>query len=364
MSRIRQRYIINGTSVKRINMTTQEVLLDFSGNTGVEYMVDAGSKVPPFQENAVKHFKMTNGATGDAGPDSSDPNIHRFLTNFGGANDGEIALTYATQSLDDFVTFALEFQQNNKFELIPAVFDLDGTLAMFTRKFWRQISYGAVNWGLLPFVSDVKSLYNTCLDYKGRILDQLTNQMEVEKTFPLNYNDGIFTFRGTIRLTGTYWVSSPVNAITSLKIFADELGVHPDLKTIWDVIPLSFVADYFLPVGDYLESVHPRGWFNPVIQFTGNGTISGQWSRAWGLEGQKPTAPYSSGKGFSRGISISQSFTKDVNKSPNWQCPNPRQVFNTAYLGLGRWYASSGHRAKPLKRSDAAGTFTRVLSKL
>lgn len=70
--------------------------------------------------------------------------------------------------------------------------------------------------------------------------------------------------------TGSAPPSEPLDA---LAIIADELGLNFDLRALWDIIPLSFVADYFVPIGDTLESIHPRGWFCPKFLFTGHVSV-------------------------------------------------------------------------------------------
>jgi hypothetical protein len=48
--------------------------------------------------------------------------------------------------------------------------------------------------------------------------------------------------------------------LTSLK----RLGLQPDLYNAWDMIPFSFVADWFLPIGDYLEHMQKVDWMNSM----------------------------------------------------------------------------------------------------
>lgn len=231
----------------------------------------------------------------------------------------------------------LPFQENDGFELIPFLADLDGTIAMFTQKFWKQISYGSVNWGILPFISDVKSLGNSLSDafvgikdtYKRMANRPVTVRCPVRYT--KDFSDHKLHFEGIVKLQG--YVTGLGDAPSpgeSLAILLDELGLHPDLKTAWDVVPLSFVADYFLPVGDVLESAHPRGWFCPEVTVNGNAAIQGiiKWETGPPYWNAKHVHSY---RVYWRSKVI---VTVPVRRpqAPEFSSPSPRELFNTAYL--------------------------------
>lgn len=39
-----------------------------------------------------------------------------------------------------------------------------------------------------------------------------------------------------------------------------QLGLQPDLYNIWDMVPFSFVVDWFLPIGDFFEEITRNTW--------------------------------------------------------------------------------------------------------
>lgn len=49
-----------------------------------------------------------------------------------------------------------------------------------------------------------------------------------------------------------------------LKVSLKSLGLWPDAYTVWDMVPFSFVADWFLPIGDALEKVQLDDWYRSM----------------------------------------------------------------------------------------------------
>jgi len=233
----------------------------------------------------------------------------------------------------------LDFQKDNSFEIIPFLMDWDDTMAMFSAKFAKNISYGAVNWGILPFISDVKSLAASLDAINGKIASsyekilgkRITRRSSWAKTFPLQpWVD--YEVQGTTTISGyiTGNVQFPDSITSALAVFLDELGFHPDAKTIWDIIPLSFVGDYFLPIGDWLESFHPRGWFNPSMEFTGGLTVSAKITERYKYSGH-------SGGGlkydyYNRLGQTVMSIPIRPPVQPEFKSPSFRELFNTAYV--------------------------------
>lgn len=237
----------------------------------------------------------------------------------------------------------LDFQENNSFEIIPFLVDLDDTLAMFGKKFAQSLTYGGLTWGVLPFISDVKSLAATVGDILSGIhntVEKMSPPQARRVPFKVKDHDGYYSLvdiDGTITMTGSWDVGSiiPDSPEEIIQFLLDEIGFHPDLKTIWDVIPLSFVADYFLPVGDVLESVHPRGWFRPTIGFYGGwsckANVSLKGNRAWQGSLGKLDIYYRSEAGDHLVLP-----TRAPMIHPEWSAPSWREIFNTWYLTKGR----------------------------
>lgn len=229
--------------------------------------------------NPCTHWKVTKRASGYVGTTSTHTNYTKDWCDeyFHYEPCADIISNIFTDQLE-----TLEFQANNDFQLLNLLGELDDTIAMFTVKFWKELSYGAFNWGILPFVSDLKSLYRSLDDiFGGKIFDNIDELNRKKRStynvsYVKNYKHYSYKFDGKLRLTGDFSVTLPPSQHLEILLLADELGVHPDIRTIWDLIPLSFVVDYFLPVGDILESLHPRGWAKFGITFSGEYSISGK----------------------------------------------------------------------------------------
>jgi hypothetical protein len=185
------------------------------------------------------------------------------------------------------------FQKNNDFEILGFLGELDESLATFALESWKpaleslfrgnmlkgsaQLNL-AWNFGILPLASDISGFGKSMGDlFSGSIGDQLnkglSKQRHTETGTITNSGPG-FDYQSfyTNRFSGTFKTLdlSPQNDLAnSLAIFADEIGFHPDLQTVWNLTPFSFLVDYVLPVGHTLDALHPRGWFNPEYTFDG-----------------------------------------------------------------------------------------------
>jgi hypothetical protein len=228
----------------------------------------------------------------------------------------------------------LNFQGNNNFELITAVLDIDKTIFQSATKLFNSMfgSYGAFTWSFLPFVSDVKSIGNTVKDLTGgieRSYDRLSGRFSSGSDFGFSQviAGASFQFKGVGSTSG--YVTSLGDSLPKgkdfLPIWLDELGFHPDLRTVWDAVPLSFLVDYVVPVGDYLESIHPRGWFNPSFTYDGCTSLSGNVTmHAYG------------GKSFydvyTRSSVINGPAGSRKPNQPEWLWPSVEQLFNIGYI--------------------------------
>jgi hypothetical protein len=234
------------------------------------------------------------------------------------------------------------------FGVIQFFAELDETLAMFSKKFIQEFTYGSFEWGIKPFLSDLKALYETLqhLSAKSQALSLACpigrkRVVADHRRIGSGYNDGNYLYEhefvGYFRCKGQRRVTMPdYNSIlATLAKILDPIGFHPDLATIWDLIPLSFVVDYVIPVGDLLESLHPRGWQRNMLLFDGWMSLSGQLTvkhcSYWGgINYADPTAKTDHNLYVRRKL-VNFSLLKDQTDL-DWKCPNLRQLFNVTYL--------------------------------
>jgi hypothetical protein len=232
---------------------------------------------------SCEHFELINPYSGKVSFTDSSPEY----SGYGDAFLASVEFGRMRDDLNSQLVFSLDFQDDNDFELITFLADLDSTIALFVsnlvkdltnfKALKKRFSFGAVQWGVLPFISDLKSLYGT-LDalINGKIekeLSALNNGKVISRRMDVFSESSVGSrfigkavIRGRVTLDGGFpsWEDF-------LLIMLDELGFHPDLRTAWDIIPLSFVVDYVLPVGDFLESIHPRGWYKPTFTVVDGG---------------------------------------------------------------------------------------------
>lgn len=69
-----------------------------------------------------------------------------------------------------------------------------------------------------------------------------------------------------------------LNAAQSLYVMLKRTGLCLDPYAVWDMIPLSFVADWFLPIGDFLEDFSSNWVANTAIFDIHTVTTSWKWS--------------------------------------------------------------------------------------
>lgn len=270
----------------------------------------------------------------------------------------DFVYTGAPLSIKQIVSYAdisFDFMKNNDFEIIPFIWELDETLATFSLDFIKNFSYGAYNWGVNPLIMDLKGLYSTVMDLFGginlpRAIDEFNRGVKVfdiNLPYPFSINRKSVSFirgsvnSGNLKLKTYGGISTHLPDLNdtqmALAIFLDEIGFHPDLSTIWSLVPLSFVLDYFFPAAEYIDMLHPRGWFTPKYYVNGSFVISGNlnvvleknalssfWTK---LPPQKVKYKYRSERGGLDSILTGQ--TPPI----TWKAPSLLQVFNTAYIG-------------------------------
>lgn len=162
--------------------------------------------------------------------------------------------------------------------LIQIIAEIDDTIAMFSLKFLRQLSYGAVTWGVMPFVSELIAVTKAVIN-----LAQNLRLVEYEDEYSFN----VSTPKVLVGLHYRQTVAKVVvhrngvidmESIDPILKILDYIGLHPDLATAWDLVPLSFVVDYLLPIGNFLESFR-SGWVQAVYF---KGWVS--WKATGGIE--------------------------------------------------------------------------------
>lgn len=230
--------------------------------------------------------------------------------------------------------------------LIQLIAEFDDTVAAFTLKFWRSLSYGSFTWGVLPLVSDLKAIGKALSNLNKALEDfNYADSFDVNLTSPQN-TDGV-SFRiqsgtATVRKSGRGDISFQHPGALAL----DKLGFHPGLATVWDLVPLSFLIDYILPIGDFLSSYETSGWVQ-AIWFKGWVTIDATYQVVFdhtypGYTGNYPTASVTT---FIRFPYIG-TLTEVPHRSdpPGLALPTLKQLFDLLYVFV---YSKHKNRVPP-----------------
>jgi hypothetical protein len=151
----------------------------------------------------------------------------------------------------------------SEFNLIMLLTELKDTLDLFKIKFWRELSYGRIAWEVLPFVSELKAIARAAANLSVYGFSNPTPYEASQKTF-IDKQRGYLqdTFVGEVKSTASGSITVP--DILVFHALLDYIGFHPDLETAWDMFPLSFLMNGFLPLGDMIDNVVSRGWLSHV----------------------------------------------------------------------------------------------------
>jgi len=106
----------------------------------------------------------------------------------------------------------------------------------------------AMQYGWLPTISDVFAAWKAYSALTERRVWKVTASGRVFKEYEASSNSGLFTAPGwsECSVRYTYWVEESVSTGRSL-------GLTDPASIVWELLPWSFVVDWFIPIGTYLE---------------------------------------------------------------------------------------------------------------
>jgi len=136
----------------------------------------------------------------------------------------------------------------------------------YANKLWLQYRFG-----IRPLVSTVNGVVKALGNFrkKKRITSRGKYNLKKEQLFTGNVPGGIFSFGYTEQATDEYFVRTGlvIEEITSL---SQELGVDASgmLALPWELVPFSFVADWFANVNDFLGALVPYLTKDPLASWT------------------------------------------------------------------------------------------------
>lgn len=128
--------------------------------------------------------------------------------------------------------------------------------------------------GVQPVISDGRAIVDTVTEF-GERFAEIQRQLREGQSFGLSTSRSVnrsipCTIRGnpmSFKLNGTLKRVIGGTAVGSLpwdpfRAYMDYVGIYPDLNTLWNALPFTFVIDYFIPIGSALQS---DAWLQPSI---------------------------------------------------------------------------------------------------
>lgn len=177
-------------------------------------------------------------------------------------------------------------------ELVPQIFKIGGNIMKqgLGRKSLKELANGHLlySFGIVPLVTDIKALLNIRSTVKKRIAQlERRNGRTVRLTgrlppFSASSDSIAFASGSPHTQQRTYHYVSTVSGAVScdvagffvpgpqsaVKLWGQALGLATPLQSCWEIIPFSFVFDWFLPIGDSLTKLEskilPRDTVNNV----------------------------------------------------------------------------------------------------
>jgi len=234
--------------------------------------------------------------------------------------------------------------------IIVLLAEMDEILATLTWKFWKHLSYGAITWGIVPLISEIesglKAINNIAKSIDGTHYEATTYTVDEIDTgvgdTALDFPGCVQPFCSYAKFTRSvkYHASGTAHyQELGLESMLDRLGFHPDLATLWELVPFSFVVDYIFPIGKFLEGLRRGGWVKAVYF---DGWISAKVNTS-GYVYQASHTPFRS---TPHHIPFEYNAYYRYRKStvlvapeaelPSFELPTFEEIFNVAYLANKR----------------------------
>lgn len=120
-------------------------------------------------------------------------------------------------------------------------------------KTWANL-YLWFRYGLSLSVKDAKKLVESIPLIKRKYLDMLNKHTRARSSMNISYTVGPVNW--SCRLGYRILIDTFPEELKTFGKFVDglyALGLAPTTSNLWDLIPFSFVVDWFIPIGEWLE---------------------------------------------------------------------------------------------------------------
>jgi hypothetical protein len=188
------------------------------------------------------------------------PVLEEYPFDLEGVSYGELAMQ-ASEKVNRNSTNMIAFLRDlrNPKALIPKLANLKKLKAFYRSSGFGQLKtlsgdYLAMKYGILPTISDLQEIASAFKKHQP-YLDR-----HGWATYNANHivskgSDGVtITLEQRIKLA----IQTEDNEFIQLMNRVDSSGFAPTLENLWDLIPYSFVLDWFIDIGGFLERVDTR----------------------------------------------------------------------------------------------------------
>lgn len=175
--------------------------------------------------------------------------------------------------------------------LIPLVRKLVRPKTFPRSKKWfpgSPFSYASTKWleyryGIMPLIGDIENtrkLVDNGMNTDNRLRSKRSKDFTSTSSETLKgtlwdpTNTIQFQYVQTTETTGFYYCIYYFRVIDSIAYNQSRLGINAlnILGTAWELVPFSFVADWFIGVGDWLSYIRPKPELQSIGLVTGRGT--------------------------------------------------------------------------------------------
>lgn len=170
-----------------------------------------------------------------------------------------LALNSSVNNLEnaESVIGLIKLAINPKSAIFSAIKDIDDFMKKgLTKK--ASKAWLAYRYQYATTMSDLQSTIEYYTSKRDRIINEIYS-IGNSRTLRAGAKIGIWDYNFQFQLAPKQYYSKSYTANTIMQLYdqlyvrLDSLGINPTLKNLWDIVPLSFVLDWIIPIGDYLE---------------------------------------------------------------------------------------------------------------
>lgn len=186
------------------------------------------------------------------------------------------------------------------------------SLKDFTANTWLEVKYG---WK--PLLSDIESSMEAL--FKLMEADDADFHVRGKRRWSERNDEVHGSGEVTRERKATYLITGRFQVVSSEQRKWSGLGLTSLSSVIWEKIPFSFVADWFVPVGSYLESLSVM----EGLRYVGGTVTKCSWER---IQGRVPGGTRISGYWYTHGDTLYLSERYRMDRDVMINVPDPTKI--------------------------------------